>query len=272
MSAPIPLLSVRELSKTYVARHSPSAARSADVIAVDHVSFDLHRSQILGLAGGSGSGKSTLARCLVHLVAADSGEIVVDGTPVTFGRRSELRDHRRRIQMVFQDPYSSLNPRFSVGNAILEAGRVHRRPGSENAATFVGDLLDLVQLPRELAQRKPRELSGGQLQRAAIARALAVGPDVLIADESVSALDVSVQAQLLRLFRELSHETGIGMIFVTHQLAVLAEVADDILVMNNGRIVESGTASTVLTRPVDSYTRQLLAAHPSIDPDRSLFP
>jgi ABC-type glutathione transport system ATPase component len=166
------------------------------------------------------------------------------------------------MQMVFQDPYSSLNPRMTVGAALHEAGRVHRRPGSENREQFVSEALERVHLSAALGKRRPRELSGGQRQRVAVARALAVGPEVLIADEAVSALDVSVQAQLLNLFLDLRDELGISILFVAHQLAVLAEIADRVAIMNRGRIVEIGEAATVFVNPQDEYTKALLAAHP----------
>jgi ABC-type glutathione transport system ATPase component len=166
--------------------------------------------------------------------------------------------------MVFQDPYASLNPRMTVKTALHEAGRVHKRPGSENADQFVRAALERVHLSPSLAERRPRELSGGQRQRIAIARALAVGPEVLIADEAVSALDVSVQAQLLNLFLDLRDELGVAILFVAHQLAVLAEVADRVAVMNRGRIVEIGETASVFHNPQDEYTQALLSAHPHV--------
>ncbi len=166
------------------------------------------------------------------------------------------------MQMVFQDPYASLNPRMTVGTALHEAGRVHRRPGSENREQFVREALERVHLSAALAKRRPRELSGGQRQRVAVARALAVGPEVLIADEAVSALDVSVQAQLLNLFLDLRDELGLAILFVAHQLAVLAEVADRVAIMHRGRVVEMGDTAAVFGAPEHEYTRALLAAHP----------
>jgi ABC-type glutathione transport system ATPase component len=233
--------------------------------AVDDVSFTLRRGEILGLAGGSGSGKTTLARCLVRLIEPDAGTIELDGTDVRAARGKDLRELRRRMQMVFQDPYASLNPRMTVGTALHEAGRVHSRPGSENAAQFVREALERVHLSASAAERRPRELSGGQRQRVAVARALAVDPEVLIADEAVSALDVSVQAQLLNLFLDLRDELGVAILFVAHQLAVIAELADRVAVMNQGRIVEIGDTATVFGNPQDDYTKALLAAHPRPD-------
>jgi ABC-type glutathione transport system ATPase component len=230
--------------------------------AVDDVSFTLRKGEILGLAGGSGSGKTTLARCLVRLVEPDAGRIELDGIDVRSARGRELRELRRRMQMIFQDPYSSLNPRMTVGTALHEAGRVHKRPGAENAEQFVRAALERVHLSASLASRRPRELSGGQRQRVAVARALAVDPEVLIADEAVSALDVSVQAQLLTMFLDLRDELGVTILFVAHQLAVIAEIADRVAVMNRGRIVEIGDTASVFHDPQDDYTKALLAAHP----------
>jgi ABC-type glutathione transport system ATPase component len=234
--------------------------------AVDDVSFTLARGEILGVAGGSGSGKTTLARCLIRLVEPDDGSIRLEGVDVRSARGRELRELRRRMQMVFQDPYASLNPRMSVGTALHEAGRVHRRPGSDDRETFVRELLERVHLPASMAERRPRELSGGQRQRVAVARALAVGPEILIADEAVSALDVSIQTQLLNLFLDLRDELGVAIVFIAHQLAVIAEVADRVAIMHQGRIVETGPTASVFHSPQDPYTVTLLAAHPGTGP------
>jgi ABC-type glutathione transport system ATPase component len=229
---------------------------------VDDVSLTVSRGEILGLAGGSGSGKTTLARCIIRLIEPDAGSIALDGQDVLTAKGAQLRELRRRMQMVFQDPYSSLNPRMSVGAALLEAGRVHKRPGSENGDAFVSHQLERVHLSAKLARRKPRELSGGQRQRVAVARALAVDPELLIADEAVSALDVSVQAQLLTMFLELRDELGLAILFVAHQLAVIAEVADRVAVMQHGKLVEVGPTAEVFRHPEAEYTKALLAAHP----------
>jgi ABC-type glutathione transport system ATPase component len=272
MTAPAggaPLLTVEGVVKEFGLRRTlgerVTRTRAEGHRAVDDVSFTLRRGEILGLAGGSGSGKTTLARCLVRLIEPDAGTIELDGTDVRAARGKDLRELRRRMQMVFQDPYASLNPRMTVGTALHEAGRVHSRPGSENAGRFVREALERVHLSASAADRRPRELSGGQRQRVAVARALAVDPEVLIADEAVSALDVSVQAQLLNLFLDLRDELGVAILFVAHQLAVIAELADRVAVMNQGRIVEIGDTATVFGHPQDDYTKALLAAHPRPD-------
>ena len=265
MSTAAPLLDAEGIVKEFGLRRSRIEMLHGTLPghrAVDDVSFNLDRGEILGIAGGSGSGKTTLARCLNRLVEPDEGSIRLDGVDVRAARGNELRELRRRMQMVFQDPYASLNPRMSVGSALHEAGRVHQRPGSEDREGFVSGLLDRVHLPASVATRRPRELSGGQRQRVAVARALAVGPEVLIADEAVSALDVSIQTQLLNLFLDLRDELGVAIIFIAHQLAVIAEVADRVAIMHQGRIVETGPTADVFHSPQDPYTVTLLAAHP----------
>jgi ABC-type glutathione transport system ATPase component len=266
MTAADPLLVVDGVRKEFGLRQTFSERMTRVVsepyVAVDDVSLTLARGEILGLAGGSGSGKTTLARCVIRLVEPDAGRIALGGEDVRAAKGTDLRELRRRMQMIFQDPYASLNPRMSVGAAILEAGRVHRRPGSDDGDAFVRAALERVHLTARTAERRPRELSGGQRQRVAVARALAVGPEVLIADEAVSALDVSVQAQLLNLFSDLRDELGVAILFVAHQLAVIAEICDRVAVMSQGRLVEIGDTATVFGAPQDEYTKALLAAHP----------
>lgn len=267
-----PYVSAREVEKGFPIRKALVQRLrrfpEARVVAVDRVSLEVWPGETLGIVGESGSGKSTLARCLIRLYEPDSGRIVIDGMDVTAAATSDLRAIRRKVQMVFQDPYSSLNPRLTVGNALLEAGRVHGRVGPRMEAGFVGDLLAMVGLADSTAQRRPRQLSGGQRQRVAIARALAVGPDMLIADEAVSSLDVSIQAQILVLLENLKSQLGLTMIFISHQLSVISHVADRVAVMYLGRIVECGPTLQVFTSPQHPYTKALLDADPVPDPAR----
>lgn len=260
------LLSVKGLTKRFrVGRSQPlrlSRATPATVVAVDDVTFDLSRGEILGIAGESGSGKSTTGRCITRLVEPDAGEIIFANVDIRTLDGRALRDVRRRIQMVFQNPYASLNPRMSIGDAILEAGRVHHQLGTSSPDQFVRDRLNRVRLPNSFGTRRPRDLSGGQRQRAAVARALATGPEIIIADEAVSALDVSIQTEIVNLFLDLRDEIGLSIIFISHQLPVLAACADRIAVMKSGAVVELGPTRDLFQSPQHPYTQGLLAAHP----------
>jgi oligopeptide transport system ATP-binding protein len=265
-----PILSVRDLGKWFGVRRSLSEQLRRKplprLVAVDGVSFDLERGETLGIVGESGSGKSTLARCLIRLYRPDTGSVIFDGKDVAQLEGRELRDVRRRIQMVFQDPFTSLSPHMSIGDAILEAGVVHGRTTARDGDAFVKRQMELVGLPSVGAGRRPRELSGGQRQRVAIARALAVGPEILIADEAVSSLDVSIQAQILGLFAELQRELNLTVIFISHQLAVISHVSTRAAVMYLGRLVEYGPTDAVFRDPQHPYTRGLLDSHPEPDP------
>lgn len=237
--------------------------------AVDRVSLEVRSSTIVGLVGESGSGKSTLGKAVVGLVPVVSGEIVLDGSRLT-GRRL-LRGYRssgksrRGIQYVFQDPYASLDPRMSVGASIAE-GLVasERRMTRAARSAEIARLLDLVRLDPDRARLRPRQLSGGQRQRVAIARSLAARPAILIADEITSSLDVSVQGAVLNLLRHIQAETGVGVLFISHNLAVVRYLAEDVYVMHNGQLVESGPVERVIEHPRAAYTKQLIAAVPSI--------
>jgi ABC-type glutathione transport system ATPase component len=258
-TSPQVVLQANDLSKIFVRRVLFRPTR--ETVAAEHVSFTLKRGRTLGVVGGSGSGKSTVARCVVRLIEPTSGGIHVRGQEISGLSRGALRPHRQRIQMVFQDPYRSLNPRVTVGESIAE-GPVNFGTPRKAALKRAGELMALVGLPPEAIIRFPHEFSGGQRQRIAIARALAMEPDVLVADEAVSALDVSVQAQVLSLLGELQDRLGVAILFITHDLRVAAQICDDVAVMQKGRIVEYGPAETVLRAPSETYTRELLEAAP----------
>ena len=266
------LLRAERLSKSFALRRTfgdmvrRSAPRS--LRAVQEVSFDVARGETLGVVGESGCGKSTLARCLVRLHEPDSGSLSFAGQNVLSLSGSARRSYNRRVQMIFQDPYSSLNPRMTVRDCLAEAIAVHRIVPSDQVNARVERLLDLVHLPREAAARHPHEFSGGQRQRIGIARALAVEPEVLIADEPVSALDVSVQAQIVNLLLELQGELGLAIIFITHDLRLVHHISHRIAVMYLGRIVEIGPTRSIFATPRHPYTRALLEAVPRLVPGR----
>ncbi len=249
---PEPVLRVKELMK-----HFPGTK------AVDHVSFDVYPGETLGIVGESGCGKTTLARVVLELIPPDSGTIIFKNEEITRLSREKMKSLRKHLQIIFQDPYSSLNPRLTAGAAILEPMKVHRLHGNdtERKEKVIG-LLEKVGLQPEHYDRYPHEFSGGQRQRICIARALAVEPQLLICDESVSALDVSVQAQVLNLLNDLKLEFGLTYIFISHDLSVVRYMADRIVVMKNGRIVETGDADRIFTNPQNAYTSSLIEAIP----------
>jgi len=236
--------------------------------ALAGVSVQLVRGETLAVVGESGCGKSTLARALVRLIPLDGGQIVYQGEDVRALRGEALRRYNRRVQMVFQDPYGSLNPRMTAGEMLGEVLRVHRIVPRAAVAERVTELLALVGLPADAADRLPRAFSGGQRQRLAIARALAVEPAVLIADEIVSALDVSIQAQILNLLLDMQARLGLAMLFVSHDLRVVRHLAHQVAVMYLGRVVEHGVADAVFERPQHPYTQALLRAAPMLTPQR----
>ena len=262
------VVEVRELVKAFPVRRGIVLRRTVgQVQAVDGVSLTLRRGATLGLVGESGSGKSTLARVLVGVERPTSGQVLVDGVDVSTMSRRGRRELRRRVQMVFQDPYTSLNPRMSVGEIVGEPYRIHPGTvpkGSRDRA--VRELLELVGLDPAHANRYPHQFSGGQRQRIGIARALAVKPQVLVCDEPVSALDVSVQGQVINLLEDLQDELGLSYLFIAHDLAVVRHIADEVAVMYLGRIVEQGAAADVYDRAAHPYTRALLSAVPVPDP------
>jgi peptide/nickel transport system ATP-binding protein len=238
-----------------------------DIKAVDDISFEILRGETLGLVGESGCGKSTVGRTLLGLYRPTAGRIVFDGTDITRLGGEELRALRRRMQMVFQDPFASLNPRHSVGRIVSEPLRVHGLATRREAGRRARELLEVVGLPRDAASRYPHEFSGGQRQRIGLARALALNPDFIVADEPVSALDVSIQAQIINLLEELQQEFSLTYLFIAHDLAVVRHISDRIAVMYLGWIVEISTADALYSSPLHPYTISLLSAVPIPDPE-----
>jgi len=240
------------------------------VKAVNGVSFKLEQGQTLGLVGESGCGKTTLSRAMLGLVKVASGRVCFDGNDVFSQNRTARLALRRRAQMVFQDPYASLNPKMTVGSTLAEVLRFHRICPPREVPARVAELMEMVGLSRELSMRKPSELSGGQCQRVGVARALAVNPDLLVADESVSALDVSIQAQILNLFLNLQQEMDLTMVFIAHDLGVVWHLCQIIAVMYLGRIVEIGDSGDIFHEPRHPYTQALISAIPQMQADASV--
>jgi peptide/nickel transport system ATP-binding protein len=260
---------VAGLTKTF---HTPAGLfkPSRTVYAVKDVSFEVGSGETLGIVGESGSGKTTLVRCLMRLIDPDSGAIEVGGVDFAGLSHGELRRHRKDIQIVFQDPYGSLNPRRTIGSQLIQ-GALNFGVPKDEALKRVRRLLDIVRMPANSLDRYPNQFSGGQRQRLCIARALAVEPKVLIADEAVSALDVSIQKQVLKLINDIRDEFGLTVVFITHDLRVAAQVSDNIIVMQNGEIVERGPVGAIFQAPQHSYTQSLLAAQPGLDWDIPTF-
>ena len=259
-----PLLSVRDLQ----VRFPVTTAQGKGVVhAVAGVDFDIRRGQTVSLVGESGSGKSTVANALMHLVEPSAGTVVLDGQDITSVKGKELKALRRRIAMVFQDPFASLDPRQHVSRAVAEPLEVHGLGGDKDGRRRrVEELFDLVGLSNRFLDRYPHELSGGQRQRVSIARALAGEPDLIILDEATAALDVSVQAQIMNLLNRLQEELGLTYLFIAHDLAVVEHMSDHVLVMYLGRLVEDGDVRDVFENPAHPYTKALMASAPSADP------
>ena len=271
MSA-LPILSAVEVSKDFVfprtivqrvKGHPPLA-----VHALNGVSLEVHKGETLGIVGESGCGKSTLARCLVRLHECDEGRVLLEGADIAQLSGAARRAFNRRVQMIFQDPYSSLNPRMTVRQILGEALRVHRMRPPDQIEARIGELLRLVRLPPDAADRHPHAFSGGQRQRIGIARALAVEPSVLVADELVSALDVSVQAQVVNLLLELQERLALTVVFVAHDLRLVRHISHRVAVMYLGKVVEVAPTDALFSDPRHPYTQALLRAAPELDPTR----
>lgn len=260
------ILKARGLKKYFRSAGGLFFRGSSHIRAVDGVDIELEKGKTLGLVGESGCGKSTLARLLLRLEEPTAGTLEIDGTDFLSLKGRELRKARRKIQMIFQDPYSSLNPRLTIGSTIAEGIRIHGLARGAEVERRVGELLDQTGLPRAAYSRYPHEFSGGQRQRVGIARALAVEPEIIVADEPVSALDVSVQAQIINLLADLQRDLGLTYLFVAHDLGVVEHVSDRISVMYLGRIVESAPAKELFSAPLHPYTEGLLASIPTAIP------
>jgi peptide/nickel transport system ATP-binding protein/oligopeptide transport system ATP-binding protein len=271
----VPALEVHDLVKHFTAGRSLFGRSPPSVKAVDGVSFAIHPGETLALVGESGCGKSTVGRLVMRLLEPTSGRVILAGTDVTSLSEGDVRPYRRNVQLIFQDPFSSLNPRMTIGQTLAEPLMLHRIVPSGRRAERVAELLRQVGLRPEQAARYPHEFSGGQRQRIVIARALAVEPKVIICDEPVSALDVSIRAQILNLLKDLQARLGVAYIFISHDLSVVKHIADRVAVMYLGRIVETGPADAIFRDPHHPYTRALLSAIPVASPaarrERSLL-
>ncbi|HKG42761.1 MAG TPA: ATP-binding cassette domain-containing protein [Gaiellaceae bacterium] len=264
-----PLLAVDGLEKYFPVRSGFLFERTVDhVKAVDGIDFAVEEGTTLGLVGESGSGKSTTGYCVLQLMRPTGGSVRFEGQELTTMKREELRRMRRQMQIVFQDPYSSLNPRMTVGDIVSEPMEVHGIGTRRSRRESVRRLLDVVGFDPTFTNRYPHEFSGGQRQRIGIARALALNPKLIVCDEPVSALDVSIQAQILNLLRDLQRDFGLTYLFIAHDLAVVRAMSDTIAVMNQGKIVEVGPAEQIYNSPQNEYTKALLTAVPVADPRR----
>ncbi len=270
MSADGALIEARDLVKHFTVQATAFRRGGEVVHAVDGVSFDVRRGETLGIVGESGCGKSTLGRLLVRLHEPTSGSIRFDGEDVTRLSRRELRPYRRELQMIFQDPYASLNPRKRVGQILEDPFRIHGRVGRAEMRQRVRELLEIVGLSPHHVNRYPHEFSGGQRQRIGVARALALNPKLIVADEPVSALDVSIQAQVINLLDDLQDEFDLTYVFIAHDLGVVHHVSDRIAVMYLGVIVEVGPSDDLFTSPVHPYTEALLSAIPAVEGDEEV--
>ncbi|RFB85289.1 ABC transporter ATP-binding protein [Rhizobium leguminosarum bv. trifolii] len=266
-----PLLEIDDLHVRFKVGGSLFKGNAKTVSAVAGVSLQIMPGETVGIVGESGSGKSTLARAVLGLTPLSSGHVTFDGADLALQKSASLAKLRRETAMVFQDPYNALNPRLTIGQMLAEVLTVQGKVAKADIRVRIGELLDLVGLEREFADRKPRSMSGGQCQRAGIARALAVDPKLVIADECVAALDVTIQAQIIELFRELTAKMNLTLIFIAHDLAIVRNLCERVVVMYRGEIVEEGLSKEVFARPKHPYTAALIAAIPDIDPDKPLL-
>ena len=268
MPLPAPLLELRDVKTHFPVHHGFLFQRRLGTVkAVDGVSLTIAQGEVLGLVGESGCGKSTLARTIMQLLPTTAGTVILEGRNLTSGSAAEIRDVRRDLQMVFQDPYASLNPRMTVFDTLAEPLRVHQVCAPAEVPARVAALMERVGLAPRFMRKYPHEFSGGQRQRIAIARALALEPKIILADEPVSALDVSIQAQILNLLSQLCRQMNLALIFIAHDLSVVKHISDRVAVMYLGRIVETGPAVEVIERPLHPYTRALISAIPVPNPD-----
>ena len=262
----VPVVRAEHLKK-YFPMNKGGLRRPVKVLkAVDDISLSIGRGEIVGVVGESGCGKSTLGRALLNLTPATGGRLFFRGEDITGLDRRAMKAYRPRMQMIFQNPYASFNPKQRLGRALAEVGRVHRLP-AEAIRGRIEELMELVSLPVEMLERSPSELSGGQLQRLAIARALILNPDFIVADEPVSALDVSVQAQILNLIMDLRRQLRMTMLFISHEMTVVEHICDRVAVMYLGRIVETGPTEELFARLAHPYAQALISAIPVADPD-----
>ena len=264
-SSSMPLLEVQNLRTWFPVLGGVMRRKVGDIRAVDDISFAIEEGRTVGLVGESGRGKTTVGRTILKLIDSTSGRVLYKGSDILPVSERDFRPLRREMQMIFQDPFGSLNPRFTIGEIVGEALEIHFPQMNRNDRTArVADLLRLVGLKPEMMRRYPHEFSGGQRQRIGIARALAVEPRFIVCDEPVSALDVSVQAQIVNLLQDLQEQFGIAYLFIAHDLAVVEHISDHVLVMHHGKVVESASAEAIYNDPQNEYTKTLLSAVPSI--------
>lgn len=262
-----PLLSVRNLSKRFPVRGPLFSRHRREVHAVEDVSFNVRSGHVVGLVGESGSGKSTTGRAILRLIEPSSGTVFFKGVDLTTLSKSALRPYRRHMQIIFQDPFASLNPRLRAGAIIAEGLKVHRLASGAAVGARVVELLEQVGLSADHLDKYPHEFSGGQRQRIGIARALAVNPSLIVADEPVSALDVSVQAQVVNLLQDLQQQLKLTLLFIAHDLGIVEYICDEVIVMYLGRVMEVASTKQIYSNPVHPYTEALLSAAPIADPD-----